>query len=55
MNERLRVYYVDRLPASKNQWLYIPVKSIDEAKLVINTLTKRDLKDKLELLTILWD
>jgi len=44
MEKELRVWYIDRVPFNKET--IIPVKNIEEAKLVINTLIQRDLNDE---------
>lgn len=42
-NNKLRVYYSDKVPIDK--MLYVYVKSLDKAMLIIDVLIKRDLKD----------
>ena len=42
--KKLRVWYIDRLPMKKET--IIEVKNVEEAKLVIKTLTERDLNDE---------
>ena len=41
--EKLRVWYIDRVPSNKS--FHYPVKNIEEAKLIIDVLSKRDLND----------
>ena len=43
-NKKLRVWYIDRVPCDKS--LYVNVKNVKEAILVIDALTRRDLKDE---------
>lgn len=45
MNERLRVWYIGKVPAKAEDFVYIEVEDVKQAKLVLHTLTERDLKD----------
>jgi len=42
--KKLRVWYIDRVPMKRET--IIEVKNVEEAKLVIKTLTERDLNDE---------